>query len=221
MPIRSLALALGLIVASTALFAAPAEGEDCPELKLRKKTVDEWYKKTWRKCSPECLDGTVTRLLLGHSIAGGHVDLIVRLATTDTGRYYFEVESRVSMGRVRGDKGYTVRATQDPLVLTFEDNSEMRLYPACDKSSGTCTNDKRQQCLCGFYNVSREQLEELSRKKLSEIKMFLITPKTEEVYNLRQHHTKDGRSYVDFTWKEKKDKSAELMRLTRCLLGSE
>ena len=217
------AAALSVILGSITVFASPAGGDDCA--KVKQKRLDKIYN-VGGACSANCLDGDITTLIRAANVKGGHhdqqrVEVSLHLVATDAGHYYLYVWSSVIVGNVRGEKGYAVRATEDPLVLMFEGGGEMQLYPVCDLSSKKSGSNRRVQYLCGFYNVSRAQLEELSGKRLSEIKQFFLASNYELFENRHLKYAKDGRSYFDFTWKVERNKPAELMRQSRCIVGSE
>jgi len=221
-----LPMLLGLAMTSVPVFAEPAPGEAqptadeprCPE--MRRKQEDLGFNKKVRKerCNNfECLDGTIVRAQHSTNMAlrpgaGGIIGARSAIATwrflmTDKGSYYLGLYSYVYL-RSGKKQGYEVRATEDALTLPFEDGTKLELSAVCDTSTYCSRMEPKDHYFCGFYKISREQLDILSKKKVSGFQQFVVAV-GDEIEARRLKHTEDGRTYIDWVPKVQSQESVD------------
>lgn len=227
MAIRSsLALAFGLGVASAALFTAPAAAEECKVVKEGDGKKGKKWDRSLRQCGIKCFDGAPTAVVSDGMLqtARGFAFRIIPFTATDAGRYYVQFNTDAHMERIKGERDalktrkaeeYAVQAAQDPLVVVFEDQSEIQLSPACDASSHVL-GDKNNQHLCVQYVLNRDDLEQLAKKKLRQFKQFVTGRKELESFRLKR--PSDGHLYFDIPVKEQN--AASLMGPAACMLDA-
>ena len=111
------------------------------------------------------------------------------------GGYYLVLNTISAWG---GD--YLVRAEEDPLMFKFKDGSEMKLLLASDTRSKRAGPSKEQ--FCGYYRITREQLESEGKKLLVEATQFFSAE--DGRHGRRAEETEEGKDF--FRWPVKVDK---------------
>lgn len=96
---------------------------------------------------------------------------------------------------------FLVRAQEDPLMFKFQDGSEMKLLLTDDTRSKRL--GKKKQQFCGFYPITREQLESEGQKLLVEATQFFTAAEDVKLHR-RAEETEEGRDF--FRWPVKVDK---------------
>ena len=128
---------------------------------------------------------------------------------------------------VKSDKGYYLRIRlirelrrridimkNNPLVLQFEDNSFMTLYPNMD-FPGKFTLPVTTEINNMFYTVSEEQLEILSKQSVSYVKIYFTSDKVPD----DQKGVDDLGDFFDYEIKSKRYQ-INLQEPAKCMLQS-
>jgi len=125
-----------------------------------------------------------------------------------------EYAKNISAMTTRGQGDHTVRAEQDPLMFKFDDGTELALQVDTDTSSrriGMGTSEG----FCGFYNITKEQLQSVGTKKVVEVVKFFDPEKEKSGPRLEQ--TEDGRTFYRWALTLKKNQE-ELADQAACVL---
>lgn len=200
-------VALGVtLVAGAATVALPAQGRD---KRCEGMNPDDYFNKKMRKigCSTACLED-ITAMTDRHVFfSKGNSSGTIAIAKHGEGYYL-----ALSTGVGASTREYKVRAADDPLELILDDGTEVRLSPVCDHTS---VRRGAAMYYCGFYTVTREQLETLASRDVAEIKQFVLNDQDMRYRRLEQ--AEDGRSY--FYWDLRLQKNQrELADHSKCAL---
>lgn len=96
----------------------------------------------------------------------------------------------------------------DPLIMRLEDGTELAFFPAC-------ASQVSSPVFTGYFDASRDQLEQLSLRRVTSVKQFMTSPADAESEYLEQ--TYGGQSYFVLR-SEKEPPAASLQSLARCML---
>jgi hypothetical protein len=203
MRIQATLLALGVLFVSSQVVRPSAHAAGC-----KQENVKRFFKKVDKWCSAEYADDISAMTDQNIFFRKGASSAALNLAKHPDGYYL------VLFTNTRGQGDHTVRATKDPLMLKFDDGSELALKVDADTSSrrmGMGTTEG----FCGFYNITEEQLQSVRSKKVDEIVKFFDPEK--EKSGPRLEKTDDGRTF--YRWPLTLDKNKqELADQVACVL---
>jgi hypothetical protein len=188
-----LALSLALVSGGTSIPSTVAAVTS--KCELSPKRLNKLIKKDW-PCADQPYFKDITAwtafvILFQKYSAGGSMAI-----AKHKGGYYLVLHT------LSGRKGeYLVRAQEDPLMFKFQDGSEMKLLLASDTRSKRLGKTKQQ--FCGFYPITREQLESEGQKLLVEATQFFTAAEDEKLQR-RAEETEKGKDF--FRWPVKVDK---------------
>mgnify|MGYP001557282453 CR=1 FL=1 len=193
MRFQSTLLVFGLLFLSADVVPSSARAAGCKQENVKKffKQKDKWCSTEYAKNISAMTDQNIL-FRKGASAAA------LNLAKHDNGYYL------VLTTTTRGAGDHTVRAEKDPLVLKFGDGTEASLRVDADTSSRRISMGTSEG-FCGFYNITKEQLESVQTKKVVEISQYLDMEKDKSGPRLEKKD--DGRTL--YRWPLKLDKNQE------------
>ncbi|MBW2718252.1 MAG: hypothetical protein JRD94_06770 [Deltaproteobacteria bacterium] len=203
MRFQAILLALGLLLVSSDVVPSSARAAGC-----KQENVKKFFKKTDKWCSTEYAKNISAMTDQNILVRKGASAATLGLAK-HTGGYYL-----VLWTTTRGQGDHTVRAEQDPLMFKFDDGTELALQVDTDTSSrriGMGTSEG----FCGFYNITKEQLQSVGTKKVVEVVKFFDPEKEKSGPRLEQ--TEDGRTFYRWALTLKKNQE-ELADQAACVL---
>ena len=173
-------LALGLLLLSSDVVPSPARADSCKQENVKKffKQRDKWCSTEYAKKISAMTDQDV---LFRKGASAATLNL-----AKHTDGYYLVLTTTT-----RGAGDHKVRAGQDPLVIKLGDGTDLALQVDADTSSRRISMGTSEG-FCGFYNITKEQLESVKTKKVVEITQFLEMEK--EKSGPRLEKTDDGRT---------------------------
>jgi hypothetical protein len=196
-------LVLGLLFLSSDVVPSLARADSCKQENVKKffKKKDKWCSTDYAKNISAMTDQNIL-FRKGASMAA------LNLAKHSDGYYL------VLTTTTRGAGDHTVRADEDPLVLKLGDGTEVALRVDADTSSRRISMGTSEG-FCGFYTITKEQLESVQNKKVVEISQFLDMEKDKS--GPRIEKTDDG--HVFYRWPLKLEKNQkELADQAACVL---
>ena len=203
MRFQGILLALGLLFVSSDVVPSSARAAGCKQENVKKffKRTDKWCSAEYAKNISAMTDQNIF-FRKGASLAG------LSLAKHTDGYYL------VLFTNTRGQGDHTVRVEQDPLVFKFDDGTDLALQVDTDTSSRRMGMGATEG-FCGFYNITKEQLQSVRTKKVVELVKFFDPEK--EKSGPRLEKTDDGRTFYRWPLKLEKNQK-ELADQATCVL---
>lgn len=196
-------LALGLLLVSSDVVPSSARAAGC-----KQENVKKFFKKADKWCSTEYAKKISAMTDRNIFFRKGASAATLNLAKHTDGYYL------VLFTNTRGAGDHTVRAEQDPLMFKFDDGTDLPLQVDTDTSSRRMGMGTAEG-FCGFYNITKEQLESVQTKKVVEIVKFVDPEKDKSGPRIEQ--TEDGRTFYRFPLKLGKNQE-ELADQAACVL---
>lgn len=197
-------LVLGLLLSSSNVVPSSARADKC-----KQENVKKFFKKKDKWCSTEYAKNISAMTDQNILFRKGASAAALNLAKHSNGYYL------VLTTTTRGAGDHTVRADKDPLVLKFGDGTDVALRVDADTSSRRISMGTSEG-FCGFYSITKEQLQSVQTKKVVEISQFLDMEKKKSGPRIEQ--TDDGHTF--YRWPLKLDKNQEeLADQAACVLS--